>query len=57
MQRRLRESQRVEERVKYIYNGDDWRRELGKAGSGLVVLEARLMPRLCWFKAPSLPRM
>ena len=41
LQRRLRESQRVDERVKYIYNIDDWHRELAGAGSGLVVLEVR----------------
>jgi hypothetical protein len=40
----------VEERVKNIYNSDDWHRELAKAGSGLVVLEARLMRGLGCFK-------
>lgn len=47
LQRRLRESQRVDERVRHIYNLDDWRRELAGAGTGLVVLEVRsyvLMP-------------
>lgn len=29
-QRRLRESQRVEERVEYIYNKEDWEREMEK---------------------------
>ncbi|KAK9810349.1 hypothetical protein WJX72_009187 [[Myrmecia] bisecta] len=38
-QRRLRESQRVEERVDVIFSQEDWDRELDKAGSRLVVLE------------------
>jgi len=42
LQRRVRESQRVDERVKFIYNSEDWHRELAGAGSGLVVLEVRL---------------
>ena len=41
LQRRLRESQRVDERVKFIYNSEDWHRELAGAGTGLVVLEVR----------------
>lgn len=39
MQRRLRESQRVEERVQYIYTKEDWERQMEKAGDSLVVLE------------------
>ena len=43
LQRRLRESQRVDERVKFIYNSEDWHREVAGAGSGLVVLEVLIM--------------
>ena len=46
LKRRLRESQRVDERVKYIYNSEDWHRELGNAGSGLVVLEVHKAPHV-----------
>lgn len=35
-QRRMRESQRVEERVKYIYNQEDWHRELAKVRTHFV---------------------
>ncbi|BDA41040.1 Thioredoxin-like protein CDSP32, chloroplastic [Coccomyxa sp. Obi] len=38
-QRRLRESQRVEERVEVIYNEQEFREALDKAGHELVVLE------------------
>lgn len=31
-QRRVRESQRVDERVTYIYNQEDWHRELAEVG-------------------------
>ena len=47
LQRRVRESQRVDERVKFIYNSEDWYRELAGAGSGLVVLEVRLQTPAC----------
>ena len=52
LKRRLRESQRVEERVTYIYNSDDWRRELASAGSGLVVLEVRVHASVSSKKLP-----
>ena len=35
-QRRVRESQRVEERVQYIYNQEDWHRELAKVRESRV---------------------
>jgi len=38
-ERRMRESQRVFERVHYVYNVEDWQREMTKAGDQLVVLE------------------
>lgn len=38
-ERRLRESQGVLDRVQYIHNTEDWRRETEKAGEQLVVLE------------------
>ncbi|KAL4424978.1 hypothetical protein ABPG77_002863 [Micractinium sp. CCAP 211/92] len=41
MERRLRESAQVEERVVNIFNERDWERELAKAGDKLVVLEVQ----------------
>ncbi|KAL4457874.1 hypothetical protein ABPG75_012739 [Micractinium tetrahymenae] len=41
MQRRLRESAQVEERVVYICNEREWEQELAKAGDKLVVLEVQ----------------
>ena len=39
MERRLKESQRVEARVTYVHNKDEWREQLQGAGNNLVVLE------------------
>lgn len=38
-QRRMRESQRVEERVEFIYTKEDWDQRMAAAGDSLVVLE------------------
>lgn len=56
--RRMRESQRVEERVKYIYNVEDWHRELAKVWNLRFHVLCTLAPpisldRICPFNSVS----
>jgi hypothetical protein len=39
LERRMKESARVEEKIRYIYNRDDFHRELAEGGKNLIVLE------------------
>ena len=45
--RRMRESQRVEERVKYIYNVEDWHRELAKVQFHILGPKALCIAETC----------